>query len=113
MSAVNNLLAAIKPNPANIAADRQIDKKTRQTERKSQTDIESRIEASPTRQTSNTTTRKTIIDAETLTVISQTIDESTNSVVSQYPNEVQLRLRAYLSAAIAPTAQSVSFSRSA
>jgi len=103
MSAVNNLLAASKPYPAQIAADRQIDKQTRQAETKSRAGTGLRDETSSVKHVGKTTTQSVNIDAETQTVIFQTIDENTDSVVSQYPSEAQLRLKlslkAYLEAA--------------
>ena len=107
MSTVENLLAASKPNSTLIAADRKIDKQTMQA------GTGPREEASQTKHVGKTTVRNIDFDAETQTVIFQTIDENTDSVISQYPSEAQLNLSAYLKTVTAPKAQSVSFSRSA
>ena len=81
MSTVENLLAASKPNSALIAADRKIDKQTMQA------GTGPREEASQTKHVGKTTVRNIDFDAETRTVIFQTIDENTDSVISQYPSE--------------------------
>jgi uncharacterized FlaG/YvyC family protein len=113
MSTVNNLLAASKLNPAHIVAGRQIDKQSGQAETKSQAGPAPIDETNRTKHIGKTTTRNIDIDAETQTVIVQTIDEKTGSVINQYPNEVQLSLHAYLSAAQAKAAPPVSISRRA
>jgi uncharacterized FlaG/YvyC family protein len=113
MSTVNNLLAASKIYPANIVADRQIDKQSGQAKMKSRAGPAPIDETNRTKHIGKTTTQNIDIDAETQTVIVQTIDEKTGSVIKQYPNEVQLSLRAYLSAAQAKAAPPVSISHSA
>lgn len=114
MSTVNNLLAASKPNPAHIAADRQIDKQPHQAEAKSQAGTGLRNETRPTEHVGKATDRNIDIDAESQTLIFQTIDENTGSVIRQYPSEVRLSLRAYLAAARAKSiSPPISFSRTA
>lgn len=114
MSTVNDLLAASWPNPAYIAANRQIDKQPTQAEAKSQAGTGLRNETRPTERVGKAIARNIDIDAESQTLIFQTIDENTGSVVSQYPTEIQLSLRAYLAAAQAKSSsQPISFSRTA
>ncbi len=129
MDAVDNVLAASQPLQADKSVIVLSTKRLEPTETAAEADIGARSEVSrpipagdreqnlvaktTAKPVAKMTARQVVIDAETQSVIFQTIDKSTDTVVSQYPGEAQLNLRAYLRTAVAATSQPGSLDRTA
>jgi len=113
MSAVNSLSAVSVTSSVQKTAGRQIDLQSGQPEAKPQDDLTSRQDTTANRRVAKSVSSDISIDPETRSVIFQTIDINTDAVVSQYPSDVQLSLRAYFAAATAEASASSSGYRTA